>query len=222
MSTPYSRACYFARKAADLCRFNGLWTPGLSHVIGQASNVCWIFHHAETGLDIVLTAGGKVNASATKEHRIAKEAQEQARLVASAKEAEALAAAIDVELARLDAAQGPDDGRKSLDELESEDAAAKAEERAKRQTLDELDPCPRDSLAPLTARAMNAAGLLVQAPTAAPWVYPLAPVRPALESPLFPITQGAARVVMALARGIDPARLIKGDFGPAARSTWIA
>jgi hypothetical protein len=41
--------------------------------------------------------------------------------------------------ARETADQGLSDNRKGLDELEAEDAAAKAAERAKRLTLDELD-----------------------------------------------------------------------------------
>lgn len=62
--------------------------------------------------------------------------------------------------------------------------------------------------------AIRAARALQDAPAG----LGLPPVTPALESPLVPFSPGAGRVALAIARGINPARLISGDFGPRARS----
>lgn len=61
--------------------------------------------------------------------------------------------------------------------------------------------------------AIRAARALQDAPAG----LGLAPVTPALESPLVPFSPGAGRVALAIARGINPARLIGGDFGPRGR-----
>lgn len=60
---------------------------------------------------------------------------------------------------------------------------------------------------------IRAARRMIEAPAG----LGLAPVTPALESPLVPFAPGASRVALAIARGYDPARLIAGDFGPRAR-----
>ncbi len=51
-----------------------------------------------------------------------------------------------------------------------------------------------------------------------PYAFPLAPVTPALESPLFPMTPAAAAIVRALARDMTPADLINLPRFPRARA----
>lgn len=67
--TQYSRACYFARRAADLCRYNGLMTPGFSRLPAPRDGAIWQFCHEESGLVILLNASGAINAKATKAAR---------------------------------------------------------------------------------------------------------------------------------------------------------
>jgi hypothetical protein len=67
--TQHSRACYFARRAADLCRYNGITTPGFSRLPAPRHGAIWQFCHEESGLVILLNASGAVNAKATKESR---------------------------------------------------------------------------------------------------------------------------------------------------------
>lgn len=161
--TQFSRACYFARRAADLCRYNGITTPGFARLPAARHGAIWQFCHDESGLVILLNASGAVNAKATKEAREEAAAADLARLVSSAKEARDMAREVDSALAALDTA-----------------------------------PAPR---APLPA-----------------FCAALAPVTPALESPLLPLSRGAARVALALARGHDVAALMAPPaFGPRAR-----
>jgi len=94
-------------------------------------------------------------------------------------------------LARMTAAPAPD-GRKTLDELEEEAAAALAEERAKRKTLDELEEEARQAPAPRPMAERAGLGDAIRrgmAPdvTPAPFFgYPLAPTR-ATHAPLWPV-----------------------------------
>lgn len=101
--TAYSRACYFARQAADLARYNGLYVAGFSRLPAARHGAIWQFCHAESGLVILLNASGAVNAKATKEAREEAAAADLARLVASAKEARDMAREVDSALAALDA-----------------------------------------------------------------------------------------------------------------------
>lgn len=64
--TSYSTACYFARNAADLARFNGLYQSGLCCPVDKDSEISWISHHVPTGFYIALNANGTVNQQATK------------------------------------------------------------------------------------------------------------------------------------------------------------
>lgn len=75
-------------------------------------------------------------------------------------------------------------------------------------------PMPSADLPPVALPDAGAARALQDAPAG----LGLPPVTPALESPLVPFSPGAGRVALAIARGINPARLISGDFGPRARS----
>lgn len=70
-----------------------------------------------------------------------------------------------------------------------------------------------DAGAAVARAAIRAARALQDAPAG----LGLPPVTPALESPLVPFSPGAGRVALAIARGINPARLISGDFGPRGR-----
>lgn len=67
--TAYSTACYFARQAASLRKYNGLTVPGLIDLARPRHGAIWEFNCARTGLVILLNAGGTVNAKATKEAR---------------------------------------------------------------------------------------------------------------------------------------------------------
>lgn len=64
--TQHSRACYFARQAADLARYNGLYVKGFSRLPAPLFGAVFHFHHEESGLVILLNATGAVNAKATK------------------------------------------------------------------------------------------------------------------------------------------------------------
>lgn len=121
--TAYSRACYFAKQAAALCRYNGLNVAGFSRLPAPRDGAIWQFRHEESGLVILLNASGAVNAKATKAAREDAAAADLARLVASAKEARDMAREVDSALAALD-------GRKTLDELEEEARAADLAPRA--------------------------------------------------------------------------------------------
>lgn len=84
-----------------------------------------------------------------------------------------------------------------------------------------VDPAERDTegrAASLGVKAAEAGIRAARRMIDAPAGLGLAPVTPALESPLVPFAPGASRVALALARGVDPARLIRGDFGPRARA----
>lgn len=70
--TQYSRACYFAKQAADLARYNGLFIKGFSRLPAPVAGAVWQFCHEESGLVILLNATGAVNSKATKAARMAK------------------------------------------------------------------------------------------------------------------------------------------------------
>lgn len=138
MKTAYNTACYFARQAADLCRFNGLSVSGFGRLAAPVMGAIWFFDHADSGLRILLNANGTVNAPATKAAHIAK------------------AAAVAADLAAAEAAAA-----------EAAAAAARAEARAAFQAL-----------------------------------FGLAPVAPAVESPLVPFRADLAAAVRAYGRGL--------------------
>ncbi len=125
--TAYSTACHFARRAADLCRYNGISSPGFSRLPESFMGACWQFDHA--GQIILLNSNGTVNQPATKARREAARAFMLADLVKSAKEAIAMAAAVDSALAAI--APAPRAATKEEQESMSDlEARAEAAERA--------------------------------------------------------------------------------------------
>lgn len=194
--TQHSRACYFARRAADLCRYNGLMTPGFSRLPAPRDGAIWQFCHEESGLVILLNASGAVNAKATKAAREEAAAADLARLVASAKEAEAMAREVDSALAALDIESGPvGEDWKSNGPAESFYAQAPA--------LPNGRPGPF-AFGPSEEAARAAlARLLATAPARAPlpaFCVPLAPTRSA-SAPLWPVRPARAFAELAAVMG---------------------